>query len=135
MSKETDTPKEDAADAGGLAEEVRALREEMTLLRRHRMFVLYQSVARVLLFRFASGMAVGLGTVIGATVLLSIILWLLSQVELIPIIGDWAAEITRAISEAIAGGTSRICADPRLDMGDPGCGLPQELVFVDPEIV
>jgi hypothetical protein len=76
----------------------------MTLLRRHRMFVLYQSVARVLLFRFASGMAVGLGTVIGATVLLSIILWLLSQVELIPIIGDWAAEITRAISEAIAAG-------------------------------
>jgi hypothetical protein len=49
-------------------------------------------------------MAVGLGTVIGATVLLSIILWLLSQVELIPIIGDWAAEITRAISEAIAAG-------------------------------
>jgi hypothetical protein len=104
MSKETDTSKDAAADAGGLAEEVRALREEMTLLRRHRMFVLYQSVARVLLFRFASGMAVGLGTVIGATVLLSIILWLLSQVELIPIIGDWAAEITRAISEAIAAG-------------------------------
>ena len=104
MGKETDTPKDAAADAGGLAEEVRALREELTLLRRHRMFVLYQSVSRVLLFRFASGMAVGLGTVIGATVLLSIILWLLSQVELIPIIGDWAAEITRAISEAIEAG-------------------------------
>jgi hypothetical protein len=51
---------------------------------RHRMFVLYQSVPRVLLFRFATGMAVGLGTVIGATVLLSFIVWSLSQVEFIP---------------------------------------------------
>jgi hypothetical protein len=92
----TPTPRDES-----LAEEVRALREELAFLRRHRMFLLYQSVPRVLMFRFATGMAVGLGTVIGATVLLSLLVWLLSQVELIPIIGDWAAEIARTISEAI----------------------------------
>lgn len=84
----------------GLDAEVRALRRELTHLREHRMVMLYQSVPRVLLFRFVSGMAVGLGTVIGATLLLSLILWALSQIEFIPIIGDWAAEIARSISES-----------------------------------
>ena len=63
------------------------------------MFLLYQSVPQVLLFRLASGMAMGLGTVIGATVLLSVIVWSLSQIEFIPIIGDWAAQVSRAMSE------------------------------------
>lgn len=90
-----------STDPESLEAEVRALREELTLMRKHQMFLLYQSVPRVLLFRFATGMAVGLGTVIGATVLLSLIIWSLSQIEFIPIIGDWAAEIARSMSEAL----------------------------------
>ncbi|MBF9058142.1 hypothetical protein HKCCSP123_03000 [Rhodobacterales bacterium HKCCSP123] len=89
--------KTEPAPPGTLEEEVRALRQEMTLLRQHRMFLLYQSVPRVLLFRFASGMAVGLGTVIGATVLLSLIIWALSQIEFIPIIGEWSVRIADEI--------------------------------------
>ena len=89
------------AEQGGgrdeLAAEVRQLREELAHLRAHRLVVLYQSVPRVLLFRFATGMAVGLGTVIEATVLLSLIVWGLSQVEFIPIIGDWAARLAAEI--------------------------------------
>ncbi len=81
-----------------LEQEVRALRQELTFLRQHKMFTLYQSVPRVLMFRFASGMAAGLGTVIGATVLLSVIIWALSQIEFIPIIGDWAVRIAAEIS-------------------------------------
>jgi hypothetical protein len=77
----------------GLEAEVRALREELTHLRQHRLVMLYQSVPRILLFRFAAGMAAGLGTVIGATVLLSIIIWALSQIEFVPIIGEWAVSI------------------------------------------
>lgn len=109
MSHETRTPEtspeaEGARAPAALDLEVRALREELTLLREHRMFVLYQSVPRILLFRFASGMAVGLGTVIGATVLLSLILWSLSQIEFIPIIGEWAARLAAEISAAAGGG-------------------------------
>jgi hypothetical protein len=73
------------------------------------MFLLYQSVPRVLLFRLASGMAVGLGTVIGATFLLSILAWSLSQVEFIPIIGEWAAEIARSMSELGSRTVNRFC--------------------------
>jgi hypothetical protein len=104
LTGETSTNDDNGRDGsgegqGGLEAEVRALRQELTMLREHRMFVLYQSVTRVLLLRFASGMAVGLGTVIGATVLLSLIVWSLSQISFIPIIGEWAAQISRAISE------------------------------------
>ena len=104
MTDETETKDGPDRREQGLDAEVRALREELTLLREHRMFLLYQSVPRVLLFRFASGMAVGLGTVIGATVLLSVILWSLSQIEFIPIIGEWAAEISDAMAESIDAG-------------------------------
>jgi hypothetical protein len=88
----------------GLEAEVRALREELTLMRQHKMFLLYQSIPRLLLFRLASGMAVGLGTVIGATVLLSLIIWSLSQIEFIPIIGDWAVQIAETIAETVQEG-------------------------------
>ncbi|WP_341863958.1 DUF5665 domain-containing protein [Gymnodinialimonas sp. 57CJ19] len=86
-----------------LEDEVRALREELSFLRQHRMFQVYQSVPRILLLRFAVGMAVGLGTVIGATVLLSIIVWALSQIEFLPIIGAWSVEIARQIEAAVGG--------------------------------
>lgn len=86
---------------GDLAAEIRELHAELALLRGHRMFLLYQSVPRVLLFRLLSGMAVGLGTVIGATFLLSLIVWSLSQIEFLPIIGEWAADIARTIQTTI----------------------------------
>jgi hypothetical protein len=89
--------------AGTLEEELRALRQEVTFLREHRLVILYQSVPRILLFRFASGMAVGLGTVIGATVLLSAIIWALSQIEFVPIIGEWAVQIVDEIEASVDG--------------------------------
>lgn len=92
-----------APETPGLEAEVRALREELTFLRQHRMFLIYQSVPRILFFRFAVGMAVGLGTVIGATVLLSLIIWALSQIEFLPIIGDWSAQIAQQIEESVNG--------------------------------
>lgn len=92
-----------APDPGtGVDAELRALREELTHLREHKMVVLYQSPAKVLLFKMLGGMAVGLGTVIGATVLLSVIIWMLSTIEFIPIIGEWAVNISNEI-EALTG--------------------------------
>jgi hypothetical protein len=97
-------PAEAASGVDALAHEVRILNRELTLLRKHRMFVLYQSVPRVLLYRMLTGMAVGLGTVIGATFLLSIIVWMLSQIEFLPIIGEWASEIARTIEQTLSNG-------------------------------
>jgi hypothetical protein len=100
MTQTERTENAPTAQQGGLDAEVRALRQELAHLRRHKMVMLYQSVPRVLLFKFAQGMAVGLGTVIGATVLLSGIIWSLSQIEFLPIIGEWAIQLRDFVSEA-----------------------------------
>jgi len=76
-----------------LAQEIRALRAELSRLNSHRFVRIHNSLPRLLAFNFARGMAMGLGTVVGATLLLSVIAWSLSQIEFLPIIGDWAAQI------------------------------------------
>jgi hypothetical protein len=86
-----------------LEAEVRALRQELTFLREHQMFRVYQSVRKVLLFRLAIGMATGLGTVVGATLLLSVIIWMLSQIAFVPILGDFSAQMAQRIQEAVSG--------------------------------
>lgn len=103
MANLKQTPQE-APAPDSLAHEVRALREELTFLRSHKMFHVYQSRRRIILFRFMIGMATGLGTVIGATVLLSVIIWALSQIEFLPIVGDFSAQIARRIQEAVGEG-------------------------------
>jgi hypothetical protein len=44
-------------------------------------------------FQILRGLAFGLGSVIGATVLVSLLIFLLSNINFIPIIGEWANEI------------------------------------------
>lgn len=93
--------KTDAADAAAqegpedVRAELRALRREVARLNSHAFIRMHDSLIRVLAFNFARGLAFGLGTVLGASVLLSVVAWSLSQVEFLPIIGEWAAEIAR----------------------------------------
>lgn len=83
-----------------LADEVTALRREIELLNSHRFVRIHNSIPRLLAFNFARGLAVGLGTVLGATVLLSVLVWSLSQIEFLPIIGEWAAEVAQQMRAA-----------------------------------
>lgn len=77
------------------------MRQELTRLNSHSFIRMHDSLWRVLAFNFARGLAFGLGTVIGASVLLSIVAWFLSQVEFLPIIGYYASEIARQMKEAM----------------------------------
>ena len=61
---------------------------------------MHNSLWRLLMFNFLRGLAFGLGTVLGASALLSLVLWSLSQIEFLPIIGEWAAEIARQMKAA-----------------------------------
>lgn len=83
-----------------LDRDVRALRDEMRVLNGHRFIRLHNSMVKLLAFNFARGLAFGLGTVIGASVLISMVAWSISQIEFLPIIGEWAAEIARQMKEA-----------------------------------
>ena len=55
----------------------------------HKLMTDYGSTRRQLFMQFMKGAAFGLGSVIGATVFVSLIIYLLSQVAFLPIIGEW----------------------------------------------
>ena len=82
-----------------LADELRALREEVHLLNSHRFVTIHNNMPRFLALNFARGLAVGLGTLLGATLLLSVLVWALSQIEFLPIIGEWAAQIAEQMKD------------------------------------
>ncbi len=78
-------------------EELVRIRKELETFNNHRIVKINNNIWRTLAFQFARGLAVGLGTVIGATVLVSVAVYFLSKIDFIPIIGDWASEISAEI--------------------------------------
>ncbi len=82
-----------------LVEEIAQLRREVALLNGHRFIRVQNSFWRMLGFQFLRGLALGLGSVIGATLLVSFAVYLLSHIDFIPILGDWAAEIASQMKE------------------------------------
>jgi len=81
--------------------EIARVGAELARLNKHRFIRMHNSFAKLLFFNFARGMAFGLGTVVGASFLLSIIIWSLSQIEFLPIIGEWASEIARQMESQL----------------------------------
>lgn len=55
------------------------------------------SAIQIIWYSFLRGVAFGLGSVVGATILVSVLVYFLSSVDFIPVIGEWAAEIVRIV--------------------------------------
>ena len=87
-----------------LQSEIAGLRRELERLNGHRFIRVQNSLRLMLWHQFLRGLATGLGTVVGATILVSVFAYFLSQIDFIPIIGEWAAEIARQIGEASGSG-------------------------------
>ena len=73
------------------------LTEEVRRFNEHNFVWVQNSLWRIVLYQFLRGLAFGLGTALGATVLVSLLVWWLSQFEFLPIIGEWAAELVNEI--------------------------------------
>ena len=69
------------------------LTAELETLNKHRFIRINNSLWRLILFQFTRGLAFGLGSVLGASILVSILVWWLAQFEFIPIIGDFAKQL------------------------------------------
>ena len=85
------------AQERALTEELRAIRIELARLNAHRFVRQMNSPARMMGATFARGMALGLGTVVGATIVVSVVGYLLAQIDYIPILGQWAARLAEEI--------------------------------------
>ncbi len=73
--------------------EIDALREELARLNGSGYMRMHSSWLRIMFLNLVRGLMVGLGTVLGASILLSVVVWSLSQIEFVPIVGDWATRI------------------------------------------
>ncbi len=82
-----------------LGAELAELKGELRRLLAHRFVRVHDSLPRLLAFQFVRGLAFGLGTVLGASLLVSVLAFFLGQIDFLPIIGEWAAEIARQIEE------------------------------------
>lgn len=81
-------------------QEMTALRRELERMNEHRLIRIYDNWVRLLWFQFLRGLAFGLGSVVGATILVSALVYLLSSVDFIPVLGEWASQIIQVIEGA-----------------------------------
>ena len=101
VSQTPDTPEQDDPDKTVAA--IRQLTREIEKLNSHRFIAMQNSVPRLILLQFARGLAFGLGSLLGATLLVSILTWWLSQFEFLPIIGDWMVLLAEEFERATKG--------------------------------
>ena len=78
--------------------DLKAVQKELQLLNTHRFVRIHNSMWRLISFQFVRGLAFGLGSVIGATILVSMLVYSLSNIDFIPIVGEWAKEIVDMIT-------------------------------------
>ncbi len=79
--------------------ELERIRHALETFNKHKFIRLHNSSFRMLWFHFLRGIAFGLGSVLGATIVVSILITLLSQIEFIPIIGEWTQLIIEEIQK------------------------------------
>lgn len=93
--KTDDTHTDSAAATDGLTVEIAALRSEIQATNAR----LKPTKMRLLGLPFLRGIAFGLGSVLGATLVVSFVIYSLASIDFIPIIGEWAREISDMIKQ------------------------------------
>jgi len=85
------------ADDTLLVAEIAQLRAEIERFNGHKFIQAHNSVRRMIFLQLLRGLAFGLGTVLGATILVSVVGYLLSSIDFVPILGELAADIIKII--------------------------------------
>ena len=81
-------------------QEIKRLAKAVETLNSHNLVRAYNSKRLLLWYNFIRGLAFGLGTVIGATILVYILMQFLAKIEFVPILGDWALKIISEIERS-----------------------------------
>ena len=77
--------------------EIKKLSEAIKSLNDNNILKIYNSTKKILFISFLKGLASGLGWIIGATILVSLLTYILSQIEFIPILGDIVSQLIEEI--------------------------------------
>ena len=77
--------------------EVKELKDAIKSFNSHNFFKIYSTFKTILLVSFLKGLVSGLGWILGATILVSLLTYILSQIEFIPILGDLVSQLITEI--------------------------------------
>lgn len=92
------------------------LTDEVEKLNNHKFLKIQNSTPRMLGFQFMRGLAFGFGSVVGASIVVSIAGFILNQMEVVPIVGEWAKQVaTEIMAEGQSSGTG---TDTRVETGE-----------------
>ena len=80
-------------------DQIKELEVSIKNLTRQRFFKIYSSFRALIFISFIKGLASGLGWVLGATILVSLLTFTLSQIEFIPILGEWVSKLIKEIQK------------------------------------
>ena len=82
-----------------LTNEVRKLREHLEKLRLQQYIRILLSTRRLAWMGLMYGVLGGLGAVLGATLGLALLIWILSRLEVVPYIGKFVADIVKIVQK------------------------------------
>ncbi len=98
MSEQDDEMQAQQARQVDIERELVELRAAMDKLNNQKFFRMHSNWFRFMWMSLVRGLFVGLGSVIGATLLLYFLVEFLSNIDFIPIIGEWGKEIVEIIN-------------------------------------
>ncbi len=87
----------------GLSAELEKLRQEIADLNDQNFMRMHSSWPRFIFMNLVRGLIIGFGSVVGATLLVYVLIEFLSNIDFIPVLGQWAREIVVIINQQ--GGT------------------------------
>ncbi|MBI5754451.1 hypothetical protein HZA40_04885 [Candidatus Peregrinibacteria bacterium] len=76
-----------------LAQEVKELTKEISRLKNMDFMQVFSHPIKFMFYSFMKGLMVGLGTVLGASVLVALLIYLLTKISFVPIVGDFVKDI------------------------------------------
>jgi len=82
-----------------LTESIITLTKLVKQLRSEKYLQMIENRKKFLFYNFLSGVTRGIGFGLGTTLVLGLILWILSQLITIPLLGDWIIHIINYIQE------------------------------------
>ena len=82
-----------------MGDDITRLADTLEKINSHTFLRIYNSIWRLLWVNFLRGLAFGLGSVLGATILVSVLILILHQIEFVPILGEWAVKLITEVEK------------------------------------
>ena len=87
----------DTQEMKSLTDEVKTLRTVIERMGSQRYLQLHNSIWKMMGYQLLRGLAFGLGSFLGATIVVSSLVYILSFIDFLPLVGDWAKQISSMI--------------------------------------